>query len=89
MEKLLITDDSDEIRTQMKWGFSKEYDVILAKDGKESLALFTKYMPRVTILDLGLPPHENGTDEGFRCLQQMFLLNPAAEGDCPDRQRPA
>ena len=79
MEKLLITDDSDEIRTQMKWGFSKEYDVILAKDGKESLALFTKYMPRVTILDLGLPPHENGTDEGFRCLQQMFWLNPAAK----------
>ena len=79
MEKLLITDDSDEIRTQMKWGFSKEYDVILAKDGKESLALFTKYMPRVTILDLGLPPHENGTEEGFRCLQQMFWLNPAAK----------
>ncbi len=79
MEKLLITDDNEEIRTQLKWGFSKEYSVALAKDGVEALALFKKNMPRVTTLDLGLPPHADGTEEGFRCLQEMLRCNPAAK----------
>jgi two-component system NtrC family response regulator len=79
MEKLLITDDSEEIRTQLKWGFNKDYTLILAKDGKEALSLFKKNAPRVTTLDLGLPPHENGTEEGFRCLQEMLRHNPAAK----------
>jgi two-component system NtrC family response regulator len=79
MEKLLITDDSEEIRTQLKWGFNKEYTLILAKDGKEALALFKKNAPRVVTLDLGLPPHENGTEEGFRCLQEMLRHNPTSK----------
>jgi two-component system NtrC family response regulator len=79
MEKLLIIDDSDEIRTQLKWGLGKEYSVILARDGQETLALFNKNGPRVVTLDLGLPPHENGTEEGFRCLQDMLRQNPASK----------
>jgi two-component system NtrC family response regulator len=79
MEKLLITDDNEEIRTQLKWGFSKEYVLLLARDGMETLALFKKNNPRVTTLDLGLPPYENGTEEGFRCLQEMLRHNPAAK----------
>ncbi len=70
MEKLLIVDDDDEIRTQMKWGFSKEYAVTLAKTGNDALAWFKKNIPHVVTLDLGLPPHENGTEEGFRCLEE-------------------
>lgn len=77
MEKLLIIDDSDEIRTQMKWGLGKEYNLLPAKDGSEAIALFKKHSPRVATLDLGLPPHENGTEEGFRCLQEMLLDKPA------------
>jgi two-component system NtrC family response regulator len=79
MEKLLITDDNEEIRTQLKWGFSKEYALLLAKDGVETISLFKKNNPPVATLDLGLPPHENGTDEGFRCLQEMIHHNPGAK----------
>jgi two-component system NtrC family response regulator len=79
MEKLLITDDNDEIRTQLKWGLSKDYAVALARDGKEALVLFKKNAPRVVTLDLGLPPHESGTEEGFRCLQEMLRQNPATK----------
>ncbi len=79
MEKLLITDDSEEIRTQLKWGLGKDYAVTLARDGKEAIALFKKHSPRVATLDLGLPPHENGTEEGFRCLQEMLRHNPPAK----------
>ena len=28
MEKLLIVDDSDEIRKQLKWGLGQEYKVL-------------------------------------------------------------
>jgi two-component system NtrC family response regulator len=79
MEKLLITDDSEEIRTQLKWGLSKDYAVVLAKNGDESLALFKKNTPRVVTLDLGLPPHEEGTEEGFRCLQEMLRQHPTTK----------
>jgi two-component system NtrC family response regulator len=79
MEKLLIADDNEEIRTQLKWGFSKEHVLLLARDGTEALALFKKHNPRVSTLDLGFPPHENGTEEGFRCLQEMLRHNPRAK----------
>ena len=79
MEKLLIIDDNEEIRTQLKWGFNKEYTLLLAKDGKEALAQYKKNGPRVATLDLGLPPHENGTEEGFRCLQEMLRHNPSTK----------
>ncbi len=77
MKKLLIIDDSEEIRTQLKWGLGKEYTVLLAKDGREALALFKENALHVVTLDLGLPPHEDGTEEGFRCLQEMLQQNPA------------
>jgi two-component system NtrC family response regulator len=79
MGKLLIVDDSDEIRTQLKWGLGKEYSVLLAKDGNEALSLFRKNEPKVVTLDLGLPPHENGTEEGFRCLREILQHRPVTK----------
>lgn len=79
MEKLLITDDNDEIRTQLKWGLGADFSVLLARDGEEALALFKQHSPRVVTLDLGLPPDEEGTNEGFRCLQEMLQQNPAVK----------
>ena len=76
MEKLLIIDDSEEIRTQLKWGFGKQYSVLLAGDGIEGLALFRKHEPRVVALDLGLPPCQEGTEQGFRCLKEILLHDP-------------
>jgi two-component system NtrC family response regulator len=72
MEKLLIVDDSEDIRKQLKWGFTNEYTMLLAGDAQEALALFSKHLPKVVVLDLGLPPHPDGTEEGFRCLEEML-----------------
>jgi two-component system, NtrC family, response regulator len=72
MEKLLIVDDSEEIRKQLKWGLGKDYEVLLAKDGREAIFLYRKNHPKVVMLDLGLPPDEDGTDEGFKCLEGIL-----------------
>lgn len=79
MEKILIVDDSEEIRKQLKWGLSKDYSVFLAANPKEALSLFTKHQPNVVTLDLGLPPDENGTTEGFRCLDNILKMRPVTK----------
>ena len=79
MKKILIVDDSPDIRQQLKWGLSEDFAILLAEDVKEGLAIFKKHQPRVVILDLGLPPHENSSEEGFRCLGEMLILNPDAK----------
>lgn len=76
MKKLLVVDDSDEIRKQLKWGLGKDYPVLLAANSSEAIDLFRKNSPKVVTLDLGLPPHEDGTEEGFRCLREMLRIRP-------------
>ncbi len=68
MDSILIIDDSNDILKQLKWGLGKEYDVHLAGNVDEGLASCAANKPKVVLLDLGLPPHEDGTEEGFRCL---------------------
>lgn len=79
LEKILVVDDNPVICTQLKWGLADEYTVFQAGDANQGLALFKEHNPRVVILDLGLPPHENTEVEGFRCLGEMLNLNPAAK----------
>jgi len=75
MEKLLIVDDNEEIRKLLKWGLGGEYIILSASDGKEALSLFKKHQPKVVTLDLGLSPVPNGTDEGFRCLEEILRFH--------------
>jgi two-component system NtrC family response regulator len=75
MEKLLIIDDSEEIRKQLKWGLSKEYSLFLAQDAEEALSLFKKHKPKVVTLDLGLSPDEGGAEIGLQCLDNIININ--------------
>jgi len=76
MEKLLIIDDNSDIRQQLKWGLCEEYTVLLAGDVTEGLGIYNKNLPKVVVLDLGLPPHEDTSVEGFRGLAALLELNP-------------
>ena len=76
MIKILIIDDDENIRQQLKWGLSDEYSVAQAGTVQDGIAAFKKHNPKVVILDLGLPPHEHSSEEGFRGLSALLELNP-------------
>jgi two-component system NtrC family response regulator len=70
--KLLIVDDDEEIRTQMKWALSQEYEVFLAEDRPSAINLFREQHPPVVLLDLGLPPQPATPEEGLAALSEML-----------------
>lgn len=76
MEKLLIIDDNAELRQQLKWGLADDYSVLLAGDVNEGVSLFKKHQPPVVVLDLGLPPYEDTSVEGFRGLAALLEISP-------------
>jgi two-component system NtrC family response regulator len=69
--KLLIVDDEESIRTQLKWALAKEYRIVTAEDRAGALATFRAERPEVVILDLGLPPHADVVSEGLAALESM------------------
>ncbi|HEU6449355.1 MAG TPA: PEP-CTERM-box response regulator transcription factor [Verrucomicrobiae bacterium] len=77
--KLLIVDDDESIRSQMKWALEADYEIFLADNRANALELFKTRMPPVTLLDLGLPPLPSGVDEGFAVMSEMLAQNPAAK----------
>ncbi len=76
---LLIVDDDEAIRTQMKWALSQDYDVSFAGDRLEALEAFKNSRPTVTLLDLGLPPHANECQEGLATLANLLAIDGTAK----------
>src|SRR5690349_952566 len=74
--KLLIVDDDEEIRTQMKWALAKDYEVALAENRVSALESFRALQPMVVLLDLGLPPNPNSPEEGLAVLSELLAINP-------------
>jgi len=70
--KLLIIEDDEELRTQMKWALSQDYNIITAGDRESSVNIFRKESPLVVTLDLGLPPQPTGVKEGFNTLTDIL-----------------
>lgn len=77
--RILIIDDDEEIRTQMKWAVAADYDVALAGDRKQALDQFRDCRPQVALLDLGLPPSPNDTSEGMATLAELLTLDRSAK----------
>ena len=80
MENLLIVDDNEDVLTQLKWGLASEsYSLHLATRVDQALEIFRKVKPGVVTLDLGLPPHVDSSEEGFRGLVEMLKIDPSAK----------
>jgi two-component system NtrC family response regulator len=77
--QLLIVDDDDEIRTQMKWALAKDYEILLAEDRPGAMEIFRSIRPSVVLLDLGLPPHPGNPEEGLATLSELLALDRLAK----------
>ena len=70
--KLLIVEDNESIRTQMKWALAQDYEVFAAGDRTEAMKFVLQQEPSVMTLDLGLPPDPDGVQEGFQTLSDVL-----------------
>ena len=70
--KLLIVEDDEDVRKQMKWALAKDYSVLMAEDRPSAMEMVRKESPDVITLDLGLPPHPAEASEGFATLSEIL-----------------
>ncbi|MFY9269803.1 MAG: PEP-CTERM-box response regulator transcription factor [Candidatus Manganitrophaceae bacterium] len=77
--KLLIVDDDETIRQQMKWALISDYEIILAENRRNAVDLFRRELPPVVTLDLGLPPHPREATEGLQALAEILEIDPRAK----------
>lgn len=77
MGRVLIVDDQDGVRTQLRWGLGDRFDVSVAGTPEEAReAIRTASFDAVT-LDLGLPPDPDGPSQGLCLLEEFLALDPA------------
>lgn len=76
---LLLIDDDEEIRNQMKWALARDYQVLEASDRPTALAQVKQAMPGLVLLDLGLPPDIDGASEGLATLRDALQINPLSK----------
>jgi len=75
-KKLLIIEDDEDIQSQLRWSFTKEYEVLQAYDRTGALNIIKEENPYVVTLDLGLPPASNTPEEGMKCLEKIMQESP-------------
>ncbi len=74
--RLLIVEDDEGVRTQMKWALAEGYEVYVAEDRRSALEILKKERPPLVTMDLGLPPDPAGVGEGFQALAEALEANP-------------
>ena len=72
---LLIVEDDPGLQSQLKWHF-ENYNVIVATTRDEALACLRREQPQVVLQDLGLPPDDEGVEEGFATLEESLKIDP-------------
>ena len=74
--RLLVIDDQEGIRTQMRWGLSDGFEVSVAGTPEEAHRAIRKDKFDAVTLDLGLPPDPDGPTEGLRLLEEFLAHDP-------------
>lgn len=65
-KKLLVVDDSDQIRWFLKHVFSKEYEILEARDGAEGVEVAKREEPDVVLCDVMMP-----VKDGFTACREI------------------
>ena len=78
-ERLLIVEDNEDIRTQLRYALQGQYHVSLAGTRQEAVALVRELAPSVVTLDLGLPPEPDTAEEGLKALEEILGVGPGTK----------
>ena len=76
LPKLLIVEDDEAIRLQLKYALRDRYALWFADSRARALALVQEVRPDVISLDLGLPPNPETVEEGLRTLEEILRIAP-------------
>src|SRR5262245_39771861 len=77
--KLLVVDDDEGIRTQLKYALRDDFLIFSAEDRNEAVEVLQKEHPDLVTLDLGLPPAADGAEEGLRALEDILRTAPSTK----------
>ncbi len=72
---LLLIEDDEDLRQQMKWALSADYELREAEDRTTAIHIVKNEPVHLAILDLGLPPRPNEAVEGLTALEDMLSIN--------------
>ena len=64
LDAILIVDDEDSIRNQLRWGLAEEYEIHTAGTAEEARRVLREAKPAVVTLDVTLGP-AGGRPEGL------------------------
>ncbi len=77
-KRILVVEDDPGLQSQMRWCFDG-YEVLIAGEREEAIALLRRHEPAVVLLDLGLPPDPENASEGLAALEEILSLAPATK----------
>lgn len=77
-QTLLVVEDDTGLQSQLKWHFD-QFNVVIAGDREAAINAIRQYEPPVVIQDLGLPPDDEGVEEGFKTVQEIMKLAPSTK----------
>jgi two-component system, NtrC family, response regulator len=75
---LLMIEDDLGLQKQMKWSFDR-YNIVFAEDRESAINQCRRFEPQVATLDLGLPPDQDTTSEGFKTLSELLTIAPSTK----------
>jgi two-component system NtrC family response regulator len=77
-QTLLVVEDDPGLQSQLRWHFD-QFNVVVAGDRESAINAVRQHEPAVVIQDLGLPPDDEGVEEGFKTVRDILKLAPATK----------
>jgi two-component system NtrC family response regulator len=77
-QRVLLVEDDLGLQKQMRWALSP-YVADVAGSRSEAMEKISGLAYRVVVLDLGLPPDENGAAEGLKTLDEILSAAPTTK----------
>lgn len=75
-DRILIVDDEEEIRKQLKWALSDDYEVMEASNKEAALDLVREKKPHLATLDISLDTSSEDVLGGMELLGEVLVIDP-------------